>query len=247
MPLYEFECEVCKHALRADPEILGSADPRSARTAARARCGRCSRPPRSSSRDRASTSPTTPKKSSSDAGSKSGSAASDVQRDDVVDATRHRNRDVDASRATPRRRRHHRPATKTVRQDQTQLAPRRRLGRRDRGRAGIRGTAPRGPAAAARNTPPPSGTPACCRCRGARRRSGSRRSAASSAGAAGRWSAGFPRCDPFFRRLLERREDVGREDVAADDREVRRRLVARRLLDHVADAVHAGTRLPPRR
>ena len=34
MPLYEYQCESCGIALRADPEVLGSAARRSARTAA---------------------------------------------------------------------------------------------------------------------------------------------------------------------------------------------------------------------
>ena len=53
---------------------------------------------------------------------------------------------------------------------------------------------PRGPGGAARSRRPPSGTPACCRCRGGRRRSRSHRSAASSAAGAGRWSAGSRPC-----------------------------------------------------
>ena len=66
----------------------------------------------------------------------------------------------------------------------------------DRASRGSRGTAPPDRAASARSRPPPSGTRACCRCRGARRRSRRRRSAATSAGAAGRWSAESRPIDP---------------------------------------------------
>ena len=60
--------------------------------------------------------------------------------------------------------------------------------------AGTRGRAPRGRAASARSAPPPSGIPACCRCRGGRRRPRRHRAAAARAARAGRWSAGSRRC-----------------------------------------------------
>ena len=94
-------------------------------------------------------------------------------------------------------------------------------------------TARPGPDASGRSRPPPSGSPACCRCRGGRRRSRRRRSAGASAARAGRWSAGSRRCGRA-RSSSSVAKMSGRQDVAADDRQVRRRFLARRLLDQVA-------------
>ena len=136
----------------------------------------CSRLPRSSSRDPGSTSPTTPRSRTS--GGRAARAAaprasrSGSTKSERVRANRERSRlQVDrlvVRRSRPSRRRSP-PTSKT---EPARDRPSRRVdgpARRGRGRAGTRGRAPRDPAGAARSTRPPSGIPACCRCRGARR------------------------------------------------------------------------------
>ena len=81
MPLYEYECEACQPALRADSEVFRIRRSTSARSAARGRSASCSRRPRFSSRDRACTSPTTPKKSSTERAARSSSDSGDQVRD----------------------------------------------------------------------------------------------------------------------------------------------------------------------
>ena len=70
---------------------------------------------------------------------------------------------------------------------------------------GTRGRARPGRAAAARSRPSPSGSPACCRCRGGRRRPRRRRAAALQQLRAGRWSAGSRRCGRCRSRRAPRR------------------------------------------
>ena len=59
MPLYEYQCDACGHRFERDPEVLGSAGRRRARSAARPRQQARCRRPRFSSRAPAGTSPTT--------------------------------------------------------------------------------------------------------------------------------------------------------------------------------------------
>ena len=202
-PLYEYECDACSTASsgsRSSPIRRST----SARRAARAGHASCSRRPRSSSRDPAATSPTTrrsprPTPAKTGPGEKLTESVVDIEvrlevgvehglRARPIRARRRRREQHPSSQAPPASRRHEVELSGPAGRSPTLLEIDRAQVVAERHR--------RGPGAAARSRRPPSGSPACCRCRGGRRRCGSRRSAATSAAAAGRWSAGFRRCDP---------------------------------------------------